>query len=276
MAKNISGNNRMGRPRKDNSLGSGQEEKVVKPEKSDIAEDDKTDQKIINEQSDPQGISGAPAIIKERMSSVPPIPPESQDIEYLTQEEYNIGSMINTLDVMLVENPEASESHLGPFIERCVGRDPETGKMRVVRVRAKEVKIAPDQIMQYLGSVVQDHQSVHSPTIMYQRRRWGYTFDRFYMHNNKRIERCCLVLDRGHQAGLMYEKMVDKKSNKAFSRIRQIKGQDGQGTGNPMYKVVGVKEGYYRDLKRLFERHFLKRGDESLADDIGLKMLVGA
>lgn len=42
-----------------------------------------------------------------------------------------------------------------------------------------------------------------------------------------------------------------------------------------MYRVVGQKETYYRDLKRLYERHFIKRGDEELAEDIGLKNLAG-
>jgi len=73
----------------------------------------------------------------------------------------------------------------------------------------------------------------------------------------------------------MYEKMVSRKTRKPFARITQIKAALGQGTGQPMYKVLGVQEAYYRDLKRLFERHFLRRGDEALADDVGLRILLG-
>ena len=85
-----------------------------------------------------------------------------------------------------------------------------------------------------------------------------------------------MIVNRIHQAGLMYERVVGKQSQRSFSRIRQIKGFGGQATGEPMYEVIGQKEGYYRDLKRLYDRHFLKRGNEELADDIGLKNLIGS
>jgi len=275
-------------PREDLDLGSGEqsdeledeetgelEDEEIKPEQSDEQLDAKADQKIITENSEAGG-TGSANIIQELMKSDLSKPPESQDIQYFTQEEYDLGTQVNTLKEMLVEDPNKSSSgHTGPWIERCVGRDPETRKLRVVRIPAKYIPINPDMIVEYLGSVVQDHQAVHSPSVVYQKRRWGYSFDRFYYHNGKRLDRCALVLDKIHQAGLLYEKMVDRKTRKPFARIRQMKGPSGKGTGNPMYKIPGVQEGYYRDLRRLFERHFLNRGDESLAEDIGLKVLIG-
>jgi len=220
----------------------------------------------------------APAIVKELSKSDPPPPPESQDVVYLSEMEVTLEKRINTLDFMLVPDPDSPiESHAGPWIERCIGRDPETRKMRVVRIRAKRVAIEPSMVMQYLGSVVQDHLSVHSNSIVFSGTRHGYVFDRFFIdpRNNKRYERCCLVTDRVHQAGLMYEKAVDKRSRKGYARIRRIRGVMGQLTDDPMYRVVGYKEADYRDLKRLFERHYLTGPQDALAEDIGLKMLVG-
>jgi hypothetical protein len=48
----------------------------------------------------------------------------------------------------------------------------------------------------------------------------------------------------------------------------------GQLLDDPMYKVIGASEGDYRDLKRLFERHFLYKPQDDLSDDIGLKALI--
>jgi len=234
----------------------------------------------LEEEPEKKGVEGspskAPAIISKLDSSIPPTPPESPDVIYMTEAEIRMGVQFNTRQTMLVHDPSLPDSHAGPFIERCQGRDQNTGKMIIVKLKAREVPILPEQMMRYRGSVVRDMMSVHTYFVNYKGRRWGYSFDIFYMHNGKRYERCCLIMDRIHQAGLMYEKVVGKKTMKAFSRIRQIKGYGGQATGEPMYEVIGQKEEYYRDLKRLYDRHFLKRGNEELADDIGLKNLIGA
>jgi len=219
----------------------------------------------------------APALIKSLSSSEPPKPPESQDVIYLSDLEVSLDKQINTLDFMLVPDDDLPRDWAGPFVERCVGRDPETQKMRIVKLRAKNVPIEPWMVMQYLGSVIKDHQSVHTNSVVVSRRRWGYVFDRFYIdpRTKKKHERCCLVTDRVHQAALMYEKFVDKCSRKPLARIRRLKGAMGQLLDDPMYKVIGANEGDYRDLKRLFERNFLNKPQDELADDVGLKMLVG-
>ena len=221
-------------------------------------------------------MDGAPSIIDERFNSVPVRPPESEDVKYLSELEYAVGEKLNTLDTMLVHDPNLPEGHQGPFIERCVGRDPDSKKLMVVKLRAREVKIEPWQVMRFRGHVIQDHLSTHSATIVLSRRRYGYVFDRFYIdhRNNKRYERCCLVLDRVHQAGLMYEKQFDKKARKSFATTRKIRGPMSQITNDTMYEVIGYTEKDYRDLKKLYERHYMTRGDESLAEDIGLKQLL--
>lgn len=247
-------------------------------EKSSVDEETKTDQEIINKDTKPGGEMGAPALIKERFKSDPPKPPESQDIEYLAYEEVALGEQVNTLSTVLVKDPDASPNHLGPWIEQCMGRNPETHKLMVVRIPAKEIKVTPDQMMQYLGSVIMDHQAVHTGNVLVKHRRWGYCFDVFFMNNGKREARCCYVPNHIHQAGLMFEKMVDRRTRKAFSRIKQIKGPLGKGIGEPMYRMLITdkkeKEGHYRELKRLYDRHFLRRGQEELADDVGLRVLI--
>lgn len=222
--------------------------------------------------------SKAPAIVKELSKSEIPKPPESQDVIYLSELEISLERRINTLDFMLVPDPDAPiETHQGPWIERCLGRDPESRKMRVVKIRAKRVEVEPWMVMQYLGSVVSDHQSVHTNSLVFKGTRHGYVFDRFYVdpRNGKRYERCCLLTDRVHQSGLMYEKAVDKRTRKAYARIRRIRGAMGQPLDDPMYRIIGYKEADYRDLKRLYERHLLSGPNEALAEDIGLKMLIG-
>ena len=218
---------------------------------------------------------GAPAIIKERMTSRPPVVPESGDVEYLSMDERVIMDQVHTLTTVRIEEPDAGAEHPGPWIDRCIGRNPETGKMRVVRVPAREVKIKPTQVLQYLGSVVEDRQSVHTATTVVEKRRWGYVFDRFFYHNGKKLARCCYVPDLIHQASILYEKAVDKKTHKAYALIRRLRAPNGQRTDNPAYKLIGGQEADYRDLKRIYERNFLDRGNEALATDIGLGILIG-
>ena len=219
----------------------------------------------------------APAIISELSKSDPPKLEESRDVEFVGYNDYVIGQQVSRLDEMLVEDPDLPSDWGGPFIERCMGRNQNSGKMLVARIPAKAVKVEPEQVMSYRGSVVADHLSTHSNTVKLARRRTVYVFDRTYKdpRSGKEYTRCSLVLDRVHQAGLMYEKAVDKRAKKAYARIRRQRGFMNQVLDEPMYEVIGAKSTDYRDLKRLFERHFLQAPQEALADDIGLKILTG-
>ena len=223
------------------------------------------------------GQDKAPATIKEQTKSEPLPPPESGDIQYFDRQERIIGDRINTLDTRLLIDHDAGENHPGPWVEFCHGRDAETRKLMVERVPAKEEKILPYQVMHYRGSVVMDHNAVHSSNVLIGKERRMYVFDRFFFLNGKRFDRCALVEDRKHQAGLMYEKWVPKNTaqgfsaGKAYARVRRIPK-----TESPMYEVLGFKETDYRDLKRLFERYFLNRGDVIQDSDPALKELFRA
>jgi len=220
----------------------------------------------------PPEVPKAAAFIHERMSSTPPSPPESQDVEYMTREEILVRHTFNTIDeVHLIDHDANPETHAGPWIYRPYRRNEQTGKLIVEKIPARPYKVQPLEVMYYLGSVVQDHQAVHSNSVVVQGRRWGYIFDRFFVHNGKRYDRCCWINPRVHQAGLLFERDVDRRTRRTFARRRRIVGIGGQPTGQVMYEIVGAQETDYRDLKRLFERFFMRKGSEDeLADEIGL------
>jgi len=218
-------------------------------------------------------VTEAPAIISERSKSDPKPPPESKDVEYLTWEEVKVlGQEVHTLDYVHIE-----DSNGDSFIDRCVGKNQDTHKYMVVRVPARRVKIEPHQVMQYLGTVVKDHQAVHTGVAKtpHSRRAIGYAFDRFYIHDGKKYARCCYVPNMVHQAYLLFEKIVDRRTRKPRAIIRRQRTTFGQPSDSPVYKVLGVGEAHYRDLKRIFERNFLKYQQDDLADDIGLGLLLG-
>lgn len=226
--------------------------------------------------SENTGVNQAPAFIEKLSKSDPPKPPESGDIVYLSAAEVSAMDQIHTIRTILVPDPDADyNKHTGPWIERCLGRDPETKKLKVARIPAKERKVDPTEVVQYLGSVVQDRQSVHTATIVHPgKTRHGYSFDHFYYFKNRKEPRCCWIPNPIHRAGLVFEKAVDKRTREAFAKIKRIRTHTGMDTDEPMYRIFGAESTDYRDLKRLFERHFLKRGPEDLADDIGLKRLL--
>ena len=227
------------------------------------------DKKDESREAQPAKVVKTPAFLPGGLTKSEPVPPpESGDIQYLSQQEWNIEEEISTLKSRLAIDPDAGEGHTGPFVDVCVGRDPETKKMRVVKMPARESQILPSQVMRYRGSVIQDKQSTHKADVLIGKQRHGYIFDRFFYHNKTKLARCALVEDRAHQAGLLYERVVDKVSRRVFARIRRIKN-----TQDPMYEVIGASETDYRDLKRLYERHFLRRNDQG-ANDPALDKLI--
>lgn len=261
----------------------GSNKSSVREMENALREDDGSDSAVLEasftgkeNQESPKTTIEAPAIISERAKSDPPKPPESGDIEYLTFQEIKLGEQVNTIDVIHVPDPTIdAETWLGPWTEVCVGRNPQSGKMQVARIPARERRVPPNEMVQYLGSVIQDHQAVHSTSINYKGRH-GFVFDRFYNWNGEKLPRCCWVPDHTYQAGLIFEKCIHYRTRKPFARIRRRRAGSIE-TNEPMYRVLipkSEREGYYRDLKRLFDRYFLTKEQETLAEDIGLKILI--
>jgi hypothetical protein len=206
----------------------------------------------------------APKVVRELSRSTPPPPQESPDVEWVKYEETIIGKRINTLDTILVEIDDPPVNHAGPFSIRQLGRNPDTGKIKMAQVPAKEVKVRPEQVMRYNGSVVKDNNAVHSNTVSLGGRRELYSFDRMYEWQGKTYTRCCLVLDRVHMAGLLFDSYVDKRTRMTRSKIRCLEGTD-----KPMYIVIGMKnkEQDIRDLRRLYERYFMRKKDAMVSEE---------
>jgi hypothetical protein len=229
-------------------LGSGA---AFVPEIDDTPED---------ERPQDDGPQRAPAFIRQQDDSEwSGRLPEAPDILYVKR-----GLIEPSIDYFMVEDPMGEET-----IEIALGLDPETRKQRVARVPARREKVLPEFVLQYLGSVVADAISkntpaVHATSVMVGRRRYGYVFDRTFIHNGKRLDRCCFIIDRVHQAGLLFESFVHRQTHKTMSRIRRQPG-----TQEPMYRVVGLKnqEQSLRDLRRLYERHFMFRRQRYTEDD---------
>lgn len=217
--------------------------------------------------------SQAPVYIEKLSKSIFEPIPLSNDVEFLTHEENMIGTQISTLDTILVRDPNNRNPN-GPWVHECKGRNPETHKLIIEKIPAKVVKVEPSQIVRYRGNVAADLNSVHTANFSLRGKRECYVFDRFFSYKGKRLERCCLVMDRIAQAGLLYEKKVSKKTFKGIARLKQIRA-NGVETGKAMYEVIGAEEPDYRDLKRLFERHYMRKTEDDIADDIGLKSLIG-
>lgn len=209
----------------------------------------------------PAGV--APAVIKELTKSDPPLPQESGDVEYYRQEEFAIGKRVSTIDYVLEEIADVPANHTGEWIERCMGRNSESGKMMVARVAARRINVRPEQVMMYNGSVVMDKNAVHSETVSIGGQRYIYSFDRFFVWEGKEYSRCCYIPDRVHQAGLLFETYSDKEKRKDLPRLRKLEGTQ------PKYTIIGLKnkEQDVRDLKRLYERYYLKRKDSKPDED---------
>ena len=199
----------------------------------------------------------APAIVNN-IGDKPKAVSESGDTEYYSHLEKVVGKRINTIDNVLEEIPDPPANHPGPFIECCVGRNPETHKMMVVKLPAREIKVRPEFVIKYNGSVVMDTNATHSASIVIGGERRLYVFDRFFDWGGKSYDRCCYIPDRVHQAGILFETFSDKTILDDIARLRQLPG-----TSSPAYMIVGLKnkEQDVRDLKRLHERHFLGKKD---------------
>lgn len=215
----------------------------------------------------------APAVIDKLSSSERPKPKESGDVQYLSWAEKEAGGEFNTLSQRIVPDQDANPlTHAGPWIDFVKGRNEKSGHLMIEKLPGKWEDILPSEVLMYLGSVVEDHNSVHSAFVNYKKTRLGYVFDRFFAFNGKKYSRCCLVRDRIHQAGLIYEKYVPKNATKGDVRVKRLKGE---GNANKMkYKLISGKEGDYRDLERLFIRHFLHKNDGLPQNDAALMSML--
>ena len=206
--------------------------------------------------------------------------PENEErMEGLRPEKVNTEEMIKArmslLDIALVRDPS------GPIIEkRPTMRDPETHKQIYMELRFRQYKIPNHEVLFYTGSVITDYNASHQETIEIGGKRLGFAFDRTYLYRGRLYTRCVWAPDEPEYlgldhnipekvaaAGLLFCKMIDRRSRQPIAVLkRQLDGR------TPMYQIVGGKEmePRYRDLKRVFENFFIKRGGPIDSRDEGL------
>jgi hypothetical protein len=139
-------------------------------------------------------------------------------------------------------------------MEFPVIRDPETRKMTYQTRYHKKVEVPPHQIVYFTGKEIKDWHNCHSDSVESDRIRYGFVFDRTYTYRRKVYVQCCWVPDEKLRAGLIFEKKIHSQTRKPLAVLKKLKGAP----NSPAYQIVGAKETDYRDLRRIYDRYFLK------------------
>lgn len=143
-----------------------------------------------------------------------------------------------------------------------VMRDPETKQMMYATQNFRWVSVPPEEVLYYTQSTIIDLHSDHTATVIAEGKRHPVVFDRTYTYKGKVYQRCAWVPSPVVRAGVMYEKKIDRVSRRPVAVIKKI-----QGSNTPAYQIVSNVETDYRDLKRIYERAYIKRGVSSQIQD---------
>jgi hypothetical protein len=113
----------------------------------------------------------------------------------------------------------------------------------------------------FARGVVMDRNSNHSDSVVIGSERRGHVFDRTYTYNGKLYHRCAYIPNRVERAGILFKKMINRQTRRPVAVLKKFVG-----TNDPMYQIIGGQEADYRDLRRIFERSFIKR-NKGIEDD---------
>ncbi len=201
--------------------------------------------------------------------------PENEErMEGLRPENVNMEEMIeaklSSINNVLVPDPK------GPIVMKIpTMRDPETHQQIYMERHFREHIVPNDEVLFHTGSVIMDWNATHQATVEVGGKRQGYVFDRTYVHKKRLYNQCAWVPDDKigdkniplARAGLLYCKMIDKRTHRPIAVLRRQ--PDGK---TPMYQIIGGKEmeSHYRELKKVFENFFIKRGGPIDSRDEGL------
>jgi hypothetical protein len=170
--------------------------------------------------------------------------------------EEKVARETASINIALIPDPAGPIKHVVPTM-----RDPETHKQMYMDVRFKPINVPPDEVLFYTGSPIIDFHATHSDTVSIQGKRTVVVFDRTYTYKDRVIPQCAWVPDKAVRAGILFGKMIDQRTKQPFGVMKKL--GDGK---TPMFQIVGGKETDYRDLKRIFERVFIK-GEGPKIDD---------
>jgi hypothetical protein len=93
--------------------------------------------------------------------------------------------------------------------------------------------------------------------------RRGHVFDRTYEYGGRLYHRCAYIPNRVERAGILFKKMINRQTRRPVAVLKKFAG-----TNDPMYQIIGGQEAEYRDLRRIFERSFIKRQKGAEDDEL--------
>ena len=164
--------------------------------------------------------------------------------------EKMIKDGINSINTALVLDEN------GPIeMKFPVMRDPETKKMMYETRTFRTIDVPYDEVVYYTQNTIIDMHADHTCTVVVGNRRTSVVFDRIYTFKNRIFNRCAWIPDKIIRAGVLYEKKIDRVTRQPIAVLKKLPG-----TNTEMYQIVGNVQTDYRDLKRIFERVFIKKG----------------
>jgi hypothetical protein len=161
------------------------------------------------------------------------------------------------INIALIPDPNGNVKRTKP-----TGMDPEKHRMNYENILYRAIEVPPEDVLIFMGSPVKDLHNTHSATVNIQNKRTVVVFDRTYVFGGRTIQQCAWVPDRKIRAGILFTKRIDRQTRRPLAVLRRM--ADG---ATPMYQIVGAKEPEYRDLRRVFERVFIKGGRPGEMDD---------
>mgnify|MGYP001412418013 CR=1 FL=1 len=170
-----------------------------------------------------------------------------------------MADAISSVNKVAVRDPDGKIKQMWPS-----HRDPEPPhKMIMTEMRFTEVEVPHEEVVFFTHGVIMDRNSVHSDSVVIGSERRGHVFDRTYTYNGKLYHRCAYIPNRVERAGILYKKMINRQTRRPVAVLKKFAG-----TNDPMYQIIGGQEAEYRDLRRIFERSFIKKnrgdGDDEL------------
>ena len=164
-----------------------------------------------------------------------------------------------SVNTVLVRDPN------GPVKQRWPSyRDPEPPhKMIYVDMLFKEVQVPHEEVIFYTHGVLMDRNVSHSDTVVIGKERRAHVFDRVYTHNGKIFRRCAWIPNKVERAGILFEKKINRQTKRPVAVLKKFGA-----TEDPKYAIVGGGETDYRDLRRIFERSFIRRQRDQVDDEL--------
>ena len=143
-------------------------------------------------------------------------------------------------------------------------RDPEPPHKMMTEERTfREVEVPHTEVLYYTHGVIMDRNTSHSDTVQIGNQRRGHVFDRTYTYNGKIYHRCAWIPDQVERAGILFKKMINRQTRRPVAVLKKIGG-----TNDPMYQIIGAGTPEYRDLRRIFERFFIKKQRDAADDEL--------